>query len=695
MKDPTDIGYSWPEKGGVADEGGESSDEDSGASRRHVLRGVGLAGVGLGLGGFATHRQETFRLGGEVQAWRGRAPSSIAGQANPTLSLQAGTQYAVTWENLDGLPHNFVIQNEAGEQMVRSEIITQQGAMQTVTFTASPEMATYLCEVHPNTMVGDVNVSGSGGNQTTTQATTTTTQQQDSAGYFEQGPEVGVQVVAQGMTAPTDHAIAGDGSGRQFVTDQTGEVWVVTENGREQMPFIDISDRMVTLGEFNGSYANPTQAYDERGLLGIEFHPSFAENRKFYLHYSAPPNNQTPDGWDHVEVVSEFTASSDLTTGNPESERILLQFQKPQYNHDGGPIAFGPDGYLYVPMGDGGGANDDMYGHVPDWYDRNAGGNGQDVTENLLGDVVRIDVDATEGDRPYGIPDDNPFVGTDGLDEIYAYGFRNPYGISFDSEGNLFVADAGQNLFEEVDVVERGGNYGWNVKEGTHCFSTEDPSDPMAITDCPSNEPNSGPYDGSPLIDPVIEFPHTYQGESVGITVIGGHRYEATTIPELEGKYVFGIWTSDPARNEPNGRVLAATPPENFGGAGGTTTGNADLWPVQELAIQGGFDYFVRMFGQGSNGDVYVLANKRGAPEGDTGVLLQLVPPGDGGTTTTTGNATTTGTDGGTTTSETTTGGGDAETTSTSGPGPGFLLSAVAVLGGIGLAAKRRLQDDD
>jgi len=131
---------------------------------------------------------------------------------------------------------------------------------------------------------------------------------------------------------------------------------------------------MVTLGEFNGSYANPTQAYDERGLLGIDFHPSFAENRKFYLHYSAPPNEQTPDGWDHVEVVSEFTASTDLTTGDPESERILLRFQKPQYNHNGGPMAFGPDGYLYVPMGDGGGANDDMYGHVSDWYDRNAGG---------------------------------------------------------------------------------------------------------------------------------------------------------------------------------------------------------------------------------------------------------------------------------------------------------------------------------
>jgi glucose/arabinose dehydrogenase len=638
---------------------GESIDERTilSVSRRRVLAGVGGAGVAVGLlsgYGGALRQQTEFELGGDVSAWRGRAPSSISDVDNPTLELQAGQEYSISWENLDGQPHNVVIVDADGNQLVRSDLVSEQGATQTVTFTASPEMTQYLCEVHPNTMVGDVSVSEA-------QQTTTTTQEPSQPGFFSEGTEVGARLVANGMTAPTDYAVPDDGSGRHFVADQTGEVWVVTDEGRQETPFVSVADRMVTLGEFNGSYASATQDYDERGLLGIDFHPEFADNGRFYLHYSAPPNEQTPEGWDHVEVVSEFTTTEDGSSGDPASERVLLEFQKPQYNHDGGPMAFGPDGYLYVPMGDGGGANDDMYGHVEDWYDANTGGNGQDVTENLLGDVVRIDVDSEGAETPYGIPEDNPFVGTDGRDEIYAYGFRNPYGVSFDSQGNLFVADAGQNLFEEVNVVERGGNYGWNVMEGTHCFSTESPGDPTAITDCPANEPNEAPYTGGPLVDPVVEFPHSYQGESVGITVVGGHRYEANAIPGLQGKYVFGAWTTDPARAEPAGRILAATPPGGFDQNGGESTtettaedttpeqsdgGNGgggdggdggggevpvdELWEMEELVVSGGFEYFVRMFGQGPDGEVYVLANQRGVPSGDTGAVFELVPPGEG-----------------------------------------------------------------
>ena len=786
----------------------ESTENRTGwtASRRRVLAGIGGAGVAFGLRGLLTQQAQTFELGGEVQGWVGRSPQSISGQTNPTLELQAGQQYEIVWENVDGLQHNIVIEDSNGEQLVRSELMGEQGATQTVTFTASEDMATYLCEVHPTTMVGDVSVSGSGGGgqQTTQQPQTTEEPSPGGAGFFEQGTEVGVRTVAEGMTAPTDYAVPNDDSGRQFVADQTGELWVVGENGLESEPFINISDRMVTLGEFNGSYANPDQEYDERGLLGVDFHPDFANNGRFYLHYSAPPNENTPEGWDHVEVVSEFQASDDMSSADPESERKLLQMQSPQYNHDAGPMAFGPDGYLYVPMGDGGGANDDMYGHVEDWYDANTGGNGQDVTENLLGDVLRIDVDSEGQDTPYGIPEDNPFVGTDGRDEIYAYGFRNPFGVSFDSDGNLFVADAGQNLFEEANVVEKGGNYGWNVKEGTHCFSTENPGDPGAITDCPSNEPNEAPYDGSPLLDPIVEFPHTYQGASVGITIVGGHRYESSAIPDLNGKYIFGAWTSDPARAQPDGRIFAATPPEDFGtggqnggGTNGTTTnggtttagnetmttaagnetmtteagnetvagttpsgnetttaagdemttaagataggdgGDAgeipldQLWQMEELVVRGGFDYFVRMFGQGPDGGVYVLANQRGVPAGDTGALLEIVPPdegdGDGnGTTagpgtTADGNGTTAGgngTDGGATTvdgtdtngmttAEETPGGGDGnETDSMNGtgggvatgaetPGFGVVTSAVAALGSAALMLRRRSNDDD
>ena len=568
-------------------------------------------------------------------------------------------------------------------------------------------------------------VTGLGSAQETTDTGQETTQGEgDGQGFFEQGTEVGTQVVADGqLTAPTDFADA-QGDERQFVTDQTGQVYVITQDGLREEPFMDISDRMVELGRFYGLYADPQQNYDERGLLGIDLHPNFQENRKFYLHYSAPPTDELRTiNWDHIEVVSEFTATEDLDSGDPDSERQLLRIPSPQYNHDAGPMAFGPDGYLYVPMGDGGGANDNMYGHVPDWYDRNTGGNGQDIVHNLLGDVLRIDVDSQGEDTPYGIPEDNPFAGeAPGRDEIYAYGFRNPFGISFDSDGNMFVADAGQNLWEEANIVERGGNYGWNVKEGTHCFSTEQPSDPSAITDCPANAPDEQPYGGAPLQDPIVEFPHQYRGNSVGITIVGGHRYEQSTIQDLQGKYVYGVWTEDPARAEPAGRVLTAAPPENFGQDGGqtatetaTTTGTAtpgnettteqatemafqeetttasqtetpveettteagkapvgtettgegtttaapedippegpqvvprdELWEMRELVFTTEFNWFVRQFGQDANGEIYVLVNKRGVPEGDTGAVLKLVPPGEDETVTGTTTGTETGTE--------------------------------------------------
>jgi glucose/arabinose dehydrogenase len=161
---------------------------------------------------------------------------------------------------------------------------------------------------------------------------------------------------------------------------------------------------------------------------------------------------------------------------DPASERIVLEVDQPQSNHNAGQIAFGPDGYLYIPLGDGGAANDVAVGHSPQ-------GNGQD-TSNILGSILRIDVD--NGD-PYGIPADNPFVGDDNIpDEIFAYGFRNPYRIAFDRGGDqsLFVSDAGQDQWEEVDIVTIGGNYGWNIKEGTHCFDPNNPG--ISPAECPT-----------------------------------------------------------------------------------------------------------------------------------------------------------------------------------------------------------------
>jgi len=549
---------------------------------------------------------------------------------------------------------------------------------------------------------GLASAGGVGAQETTTEGGEQTTTAGEDAGFFRDGTEVGVREVAGGMTAPTDFAYP-EGDGRHFVTDQTGEVWVVTDEGRRDEPFVDVSDRMVELGEFAGTYASQGQDYDERGLLGIAFHPDFGDNRRFYLHYSAPRTDDMPENWDHREIVSEFEASDDGESADPDSERVLLDIPHPQYNHNAGPMAFGPDGYLYVPMGDGGGANDNMYGHVEDWYDGNEGGNGQDVTENLLGNVLRIDVEggtettteaggettteaggetatAGDGERPYGIPDDNPFAGDgEGLPELYAWGLRNPYGIDFDSDGRLFTADLGQNLFEEVDIIERGGNYGWNVREGTHCFDAANPADPPA--QCPAGTPDDV-RGGEQFVEPIAEYPHTYQDEVVGIAIVGGHFYEEGSVSGLQGKYVFGDWTRDPARNEPAGRLLAATPREGQGEAetltetaaeGGettteaageteTTTGDGtatdtetpagktateepagpdagpddqivpreDLWEMEELVVQGEFDYFVRQFGQDADGELYVLVGTEGVPQGDSGAVLQIVPPGEG-----------------------------------------------------------------
>ncbi|WP_238709603.1 PQQ-dependent sugar dehydrogenase [Natronorubrum halophilum] len=662
----------------------ESDDDHPTISRRRVMQATAAAGGVVALSDLGIAQEaETIELGGETSGWVGVAPDDIADEENPTLELEEGTAYELTWENLDGQAHNFVIEGSDGEELERTELMTEQGETQTLEFEATSEMAEYYCEPHAGTMRGEISV---GGGQ---EAPADDESDAESENFFEPGAEIGLRTVAEGMTAPTDFAADPDGE-RYFVADQIGELWVVTDDGLQSEPFLDVSDRLVELGTFEGDYADPEQDYDERGLLGVELHPEFSENGRFFLHYSAPPNDETPEGWSHVEVVSEFRADEELTQGDPDSERVLMEFQKPQYNHDAGPMAFGPDGYLYVPMGDGGGANDDMEGHVEDWYDDNAGGNGQDVSENLLGGIHRIDVDQEGTDQPYAIPDDNPLVDEeDALPEYYAWGMRNPFGISFDSEGRLFASDAGQDLFEEANIVEAGGNYGWNVKEGTHCFSTESPSDPP--TECPDSTPDEPPYNGQELQDPIVEYPHVYGEEMVGITIIGGHVYEAGQIPDLEGKYVFGDWTADPSREEPAGRLLAASEPDegvdtgaddgnesisnesidnesisnesvdnesisnesvdnesiSNESTGNESTGNEtdsgdeteivprdELWTMEELQVSGSedgsFPYFVRQFGQDLEGNVYVLANRMGIPEGDTGVVMEIVPPDEG-----------------------------------------------------------------
>lgn len=421
-------------------------------------------------------------------------------------------------------------------------------------------------------------------------------------GPFE--PVVGLELVAEGLTAPVSLKAAGDGSGRLFLVDQAGLIRVITAEGElREEPFLDIRGRMVAI--------NP--GYDERGLLGLAFDPDYEDSGQFAVYYSAPLNDEAPSGWNHTGQVSWFSVSEqDENVADLDSERSILRVDQPQGNHNGGEIAFGPDGYLYVALGDGGGANDVGTGHVEDWYEANAGGNGQDITQNLLGSILRIDVDTSE---LYRVPEDNPFAGEgeEGLPEIWAYGLRNPYRFSFDAggDGELFAADVGQNLWEEVSIITRGGNYGWNVKEGTHCFSAATPNQPPE--DCPSLEP-----DGIPLIDPVLEYQNGNAPGGLGLAVVGGYVYRGQALPSFDGRYVFGDWSTSFGQGD--GILLAATRPDQEGA----------MWSLEELDIagreEGKLGAFLLGFGQGPANELYVLTSQSPGPQGNTGRVWKMVP---------------------------------------------------------------------
>jgi glucose/arabinose dehydrogenase len=407
---------------------------------------------------------------------------------------------------------------------------------------------------------------------------------------------VGVRLVADGLTAPVYMIEAPDGTGRLFVLDQIGLVRILTPEGDLlEEPFLDVRDRMLTL----------RTTFDERGLLGLAFHPDYASNGRFFVYYSAPLRPSAPSGWDHTSHISEFHVSSNPNLADPDSERIILQVDQPQFNHNAGTLVFGPnDGYLYIALGDGGGGNDVGLGHTPGL------GNAQDIT-NLLGSILRIDVD--NGD-PYGIPADNPFIGEIGRDEIYAYGLRNPYRISFDQGGSrqLFAADAGQLLWEEVSIINRGGNYGWNIKEGTHCFDPDNPG--VSPPDCP----DVGHLLGDPLIDPVIEYANIRQPGGIGTVVVGGFVYRGSVLPQFHGRYIFADWST--SFGQPDGVLLVAS-----------SRPESRLWQIQELSVKdrpsGRLGHFILGFGQDSNGEVYVLTSDRSTPTGETGRIYQLVRP--------------------------------------------------------------------
>jgi glucose/arabinose dehydrogenase len=418
---------------------------------------------------------------------------------------------------------------------------------------------------------------------------------------------VDIKLVAENLTSPLGVVFPEDNSKRLFIIDQIGKIWVLDKDGNLlPEPFLDISSNLVPL--------NPNG--DERGLLGLAFHPDYKHNGRFYVYYQARPRPGGPTPvtlWNNLSRVVEYKVSpTNENKADPNSARAVLELDDAQGNHNGGTIAFGPkDGYLYIAIGDGGGANDVGVNHVTDWYLTNAGGNGQDLDSNLFGNILRLDID---GGLPYGVPADNPFVGKPGKDEIYAYGLRNPYRFSFDSKQNhdLIVGDVGQLMYEEINVVQKGANLGWNVKEGYSCFNAASSQTPFPT--CPTVDNL-----GTPLTDPVIVM-NNVRNPAGGrtIAIIGGNVYRGSDLSHHKGKYIFGTYTQAPGQF--NAELFIAQPR------------SSGPWSFQELAVKSrpnDLGMLLKGFGEDRHGELYLTTSSRFGPTGNTGKVYKLVEADD------------------------------------------------------------------
>lgn len=337
------------------------------------------------------------------------------------------------------------------------------------------------------------------------------------------------ETVVSGLTRPVDLQHAGDGSGRLFVIEKVGRIRILGAGGLVDSPFLDISERV-------GSGGN------EQGLLGLAFHPRYTENGHFFVNYTDR---------DGDTVIARFRVSADPNFADPTSESVLLRVGQPYGNHNGGVLAFGRDGTLYAGLGDGGSAGDPQ-------------GNGQKL-DTLLGKILRIDVDSAE---PYAIPSDNPFG-----NEIWAYGLRNPWRMSFDSlTGDLYIGDVGQGDWEEIDFISAGSaggaNFGWDYFEGTHPFEGTPPS-------------------GAQFVPPIAEYDH-----GQGCSVTGGYVYRGA-MPEWNGIYLYGDYCS--------GNIWGLIR-------------SGDGWQDQLLFAEGR----ITSFGQDDAGEVYLIL--------DGGDILRLAP---------------------------------------------------------------------
>jgi glucose/arabinose dehydrogenase len=429
--------------------------------------------------------------------------------------------------------------------------------------------------------------------------------------------KVNLQTIATGLISPVGGAVAPGMPNRIFVLDQIGKIWSIEVYGNrrgEVNLFLDVSTRMVPVGLFK-----PLN-YDERGLLGLAFHPNFVHNGLFYTFTSEPASNHKPDfsttavprvpsdPLDEVEEQSVITEWRMVYPGNHNSgvdlssARELMRIAKPQFNHNGGALAFGPDRMLYISLGDGGNANDEGAGHVP-------GGNAQSLAEgNVLGKILRIDpLGRNSANGKYGVPTSNPYVGKPGANEIFAHGLRNPYRMSFDSlTGKLWVGDVGQNDLEEIDIVTSGGNYGWPVKEATFLFD-----DGACLPDHHAFVYKNSPGAPAGFIDPIAQYDHVdgAGAPETRVAIVGGFVYHGKKVESLRGRYIFGDYSAE-IGEAAAGHMFVL-------GANNQVTEliAANRNPLA-LAVLG--------WVQDHRGEIYLLANGSGTLNGKTGLVLKL-----------------------------------------------------------------------
>jgi glucose/arabinose dehydrogenase len=384
--------------------------------------------------------------------------------------------------------------------------------------------------------------------------------------------DVRLELVADGLVAPVALVSPGGEGDPSFVVDQTGQIFMLRDRQLEDAPWLDLTDRLVRLDP----------EYDERGLLGLAFHPAFAQNGRLFVYYGTPATNGDDD---HDNILSEFHADPGSHRVDPDSEQVILRFGQPQPNHSGGGLGFGPDGLLYLGTGDGGGRGDADEGHAP-------GGNAQDPTR-LNGKILRLDVDDSDGGEP----------------EILALGFRNPWRLSWEPDGErrLLVSDVGYGGYEELDVVEEGGNYGWRVREGMHCLDLEEPLKDLET--CPETDD-----DGRPLIDPVLEYSH----QEVGLAIVGGFVYRGSELPDLRGRYVFGDWSADWQTQQPlpRGSLLVTDPGPTDAGA----------WAWERLTVDEQRNLFVTGIGEDAAGELYLMTRGLMGPTGLSGAVYRIAP---------------------------------------------------------------------